>query len=307
MKYEYIHKQKCPLAPYQEGREFDQVLELLMKGSLKACKEKDKSVTGIIVGDVGSGKSTKACHIYEIVDPQPSVDRIAHDTKSFAEAIKVVDESESRFLMHDEFNISSRDAMKDKNKDMIDLLFSIRGENWFLIGNNPSSATIDKSIIEEGIVNWVIFISVENSKYLFFTRKQFLDLIKEQGSSSFYNLKTHGRYYATYEGWFKEYKGSIWKDYLKVKSQRMKEKKDKYVRKYSQGDLSSMNKASDIIGCDWATVRKVYRWGKKNNMLVDGRDFYLDAQKKPKFTDTGIQNMKHIYTNEMHTSKGGKK
>lgn len=296
----YFNKVKCPIAPYQEGRDFDIIFELIMKASLKACQERDKSVTGLIVGDVGSGKSSLACHAYEVVDPSPDVKRIGHDLKSFAEAVKHVDEGSSRFLMHDEFNISSRDAMKDKNKDLIDLLFSIRGENWFLIGNNPSAKTIDKSILEEGVINWIIFISVETAKYLFFTRKGFLDLIKQHNSASFYNLKTYGHYFAVYEGWFKDYKGGIWKEYLKFKQERMKEKKERFVRKYAQGDVMSVAKAAEAVGCNWNTLRKVYLWAKKTNMLVESRDYYLDAQKKPKFTDTGIENLKHIYSNELY-------
>lgn len=295
----------CSIVPYEAERKVDVILEVIMREAHKACLSKakggkDKSCTILCAGDVGCGKSTLMFHVYSLIASEILLGRIGFNTKTFAKAIQFAQGNEAPFIAHDEFNMNSRNSMAEGNKDFIDLLFSVRGENWFLWANNPSVQSIDKQILIEGLVNFIIFIHKEQERYLLFTRTGLMNLIKKHGSASFYNLKTYGPEYAVYEGWFKPFSGEVWTEYLKVKKERMKEKVDTFVRKYSQGDLKSLNLASKVLSVSWATVRKAFDWGCAHKSLVEPRDFVTTGTKHPKLTESGMENLRFIIEEQQY-------
>lgn len=294
---------ECPIAPYEKDRDFDRLFELFVNGAYKACLEKDKSATILCAGDVGSGKSTLMFWAYILVDPEPDVRRIGFNTKTFAQAMGEIRGKKAPFLAHDEFNLNSRNAMQEGNKDFIDLLFSVRGENWFFWANNPSVQSIDKQVLTEGLVNLVFFVHKEQEKYLLFTRKGLLDLIKEHRDASFYNLKTHGAKFAVYEGWFRKYNGDLWKEYSRMKKERMSEKIENYVNKYSQGTLVSMNMAANRLNVSWGTVRKAFTWGCKEGDMEETTHFVVSGTGKPQLTETGFEELKVIVGEQLYVTR----
>lgn len=299
----FARKKDAPIVPYDPKRDFDELFEVFVKEAHKACLHRDKSATILCAGDVGSGKSTLMFWAMLILMDEPDLKRIGFNTRTFAQAINHAANEKAPFLAHDEFNLNSRNSMSEGNKDFVDLLFSVRGENWFLWANNPSVQSIDKQVLLEGLVNLVFFVHKEQERYLLFTRQGLLELVKDHGTASFYNLKTHGTKYAIYDGWFKAYRGDLWIEYTQMKKERMQEKVETYVRKYSQGDLTSFNMAANRLNVSWGTVRTVFNWGCKAKMLIEERDYIVTGTKTPKLTEMGLENVQHILEQGLYLDK----
>lgn len=299
---------ECPRVPYEKDLLVDPLFTALMQGAFKSCQPisrggRDKKVVILCAGDVGGGKSSLGFHAWVIVDSEPSLDRLGSSTRTFAQAVAKLKGKSGQFAMHDEFNLNSRSSMSEHNRDFIDMMLAIRGENWFLWVNNPSVKSIDKQLIEEGLVNFIFFIHKPQEGYLCFTREGLFNLIKERGSASFPTLMEYGTQYAIYEGWFKAFSGPLWDEYIKLKEERMHEKKNLYVAKYGQGDLVSMNSASKALGVSFGTASKAFRWGVQSKMLVEERDYITTGTKVPKLTTDGLENLRYIIDGGFYLGK----
>jgi hypothetical protein len=162
-----------------------------------------------------------------------------------------------RFVCWDEADVNKRDALSAFNKDTLSMNWAVRGLSIWQTWNNPSAEWLDRPFVEEKISSVIFVIDKWKDKprrYLFFTRKGILKLLSEKGNLKYETIKKYGKEYALYMGWFKEYKGVLWNDYMKKKSERMTNKVDEFYQKYGKGKNITASKAAEAIGARKATV-----------------------------------------------------
>lgn len=251
------------IAPYRRDRDYDEILERkIIPGIQYTIEQKHQDFLLINVGATGTGKTSLGLHIYECyAGDLASIDYVSLNQQDLAVGIKLASaQPRRRFSMFDEANVSKRDASSRFNKDLIGVYFAIRGLEIFSEWNNPSLDYIDKPFIEEKL-NAVIVVIDKSAppkprRYLFFTREGILRLLAEHGDLKLETIRRHGRKYALYMGWFKQYRGRLWKDYEKKKQARMEHKVDDFYEKYGKAKPVSLAEAARRLRCAENTIRK---------------------------------------------------
>jgi len=234
----------------------------------------DDNCTIMCFGPTGSGKTTlgyqfgNAYNDGEGLNPE----LVGFDKQSWALALDVMRKKKGVYGINDEANISARDSMTNYNKDVIDLLFSIRGKQMCLFMCNPSAHYLDKMLVEEGLINFFLFITKKQQEYYFFTQKGVMNLLKDHKNLKFETMKQHGPKYAVFKGWFKKYQGEDWVEYLKKKEERMENKIDLFVEKYSKGMTYTAPKAAIVIGVTIPTLLKYVKLALKAGVIKDVRN-----------------------------------
>lgn len=247
-------------------------LRVIAKNTKKRILETDDNCTIMCFGATGSGKSTLGFHFGNVYNEGTGVDPelVGFDKKSWAEALDQMRKEKGVFGINDEANISARDSMSQYNKDVIDLLFSIRGKNMCLWMCNPSVQYLDKTLVDEGLINFYVFIIKKQSRYLFFTQKGIHKLLRDHKNLKFDTIKRYGKQYATYVGWFDKYEGKDWQAYLKKKDSRMDNKLDMFVKKYSLGQRYSLLKAAKVLNIAYNTAKKYAEEAKDKGLFKAG-------------------------------------
>lgn len=253
-----VYRRSAIEEPHVEGEgigEFFKALAVRIRERMKATED---NCTIMCFGPTGSGKTTLGFHFGSAYNGGAGVnpDVVGLDKKSWAQALNIVRDDEGSFAMNDEANISKRDAMSQYNKDTIDLLFSIRGKMFCLWLNNPSLEMIDKPLVEEGLINFFIFISKKQKEYLLFTMDAMLKFLRAHGNLKFDTVNRYGAAFASWRGRFGKYSGADWSAYLDKKQARMDGKIDTFVKKYARGKRVSLMKAAKILDVSYPTARK---------------------------------------------------
>lgn len=285
-------------SPYHPTKKYDYGLDWVMNQVVKkSIENKDDDFLLMCAGSRGTGKSSLMLHAYEAYDPTgASVEYIGLNPKDFAQAIKkATDDVFPRFCGNDEANVSKRDAIGKYNKDILDLYYSIRGLKIFHWWNNPSMEMIDKPFIQELIKGFIYIATKDTDRprvYYYFTQDDLLRLWEDHGNLYLKTLDKHARDYAYYKGWFRPYKGKLWKPYLEMKKSRMKEKVHDFHLKYGR-ETMSMAEAGRRVGISRPTVKKYI--GEMIKMKYEGVEegvHYVDSPTGYGVTEKGVELLK---------------
>lgn len=260
----------------------------------RVIKEDDDDFILFCTGLRSSGKSNLMLHALEMyLGDKASKKNYAANLKDFADMLETVavEDTDRKFCGNDEFNINKREALSQKNKDTIDLLFAIRGLNIFHWWNNPSADFIDKTMIEELFKGLILITTKDKNKprtYYYFNRKALLTIYEKYGNIKNKTLSSVCGKYATWKGWFKSYEGFLKKEYLESKQVRMldkvKEFKSKHGSKIEQQSeepedvLKDFNQSSKTAKKIWkCSTRDIYvshlKKLQEEGVLVEGVDF----------------------------------
>jgi energy-coupling factor transporter ATP-binding protein EcfA2 len=276
---------------------YDDDFKILISSILKKIS-KDDDYLLMCVGDTGCGKSVLTLHAYEIVDPDNcSINNISFCPEDHASAMQALMSKEGiRFIANDEANIQKRNSTTKYNKDLIDLYFSIRGLNFFHWWNNPSLDIIDKVFIKEKI-NGVIYIFNKETKYprgyVFFSKEAMLKIIDKYKTITLDILKKNKGKYATYQGWFRDYKGKLREPYSKKKKERMENKVNDFFTKYG-GDLLKPNDVAKELHITTQCVRDRTTKLIEREELIEGEDYTISSQTGHRlYTENGAEKIKN--------------
>lgn len=271
-------------APYRNG-DYDIFFERYIKEVvLPRTQQKNDDHLLYCTGVTGSGKTSLMFHGYELYDENASIDYIALKRENMADALKRAKKNKSkRFVGYDEANVSKRDSLTKWNKDLIDLLFAIRGLNIFQWYNNPSIDMVDKVLVQEKI-NGLIFVATKTNDrprlYYFFNKQDLLDMFEKHDRLTIDLLKNEGKKFCSYIGWFKQYKGKLWEEYEKIKENRMESKIDDFFDKWGSKDGSNdymtIKDVADKICMSTSAIRNNHDKLIALGLLVEGRDFVIN-------------------------------
>lgn len=283
------------VAPYRKDKLYDELFEKVIINIRDNISDKDDDFLMICVGTTGTGKTSLALHAYELFDPEGcSVDFIGLDKEDHAKALKKASvKSGLRFCMNDEANVTKRDALTKYNKDMISMYFAIRGLKIFHWWNNPSIDYLEKMFINERLKG-VIFVFTKDVTrprlYYYFRKHDLLRLLEKHKSLSLKVLKTHGKSFAFYRGWFKSYNGVLWDDYLVKKKSRMVDHVESFFENYG-GDTITHSVIAKKQAVDGSTVGKWAIRAINDGVLVEGVDFIVNGGGKKIYTEEGAQKL----------------
>ena len=243
----------------------------LAKAIKKRIIETDDNCTIMCFGSTGSGKSTLGFHFGNAFNDGKGVDvdLVGFDKKSWAESLSRMKDVKGLFGINDEANISKREAMGQYNKDVIDLLFSIRGKNMCLWMCNPSADYLDKVLVEEGLINFFVFINKKQKEYLIFSQKQVLNFVNKHGNLKFETMQKHSEPYSMWKGYFNAYTGKDWDSYLEKKNERMNDKLDLFVKKYAHKKSFNLAHVVKVLGITYKTGIKYARMALEDGYFED--------------------------------------
>lgn len=284
-------------APYsQEG--LDPLTKKLVRTVKNTIGDKDDDYLLAVVGTTGTGKSSLALHIYEEFDRDGcSVDYVGLDQKDFATAIqRAKDKSDMRFCCYDEANVNRSAHMTSWNKDLEDLYLAIRGLQIFHVWNNPTAQKFPRTFIEERMKGLIYIFTKDVDRprlFYFFTKAGMLGLYDEcKGVLSHRNIKRYAERYASYRGWFKDYKGVLLTPYKNKKLARMDVKVDSFFEKYAQDDLMTTAQLAKEFGVNGTTITN---WREKlAGMLVPDEDFTITGAGHYRYTRSGADKLKEF-------------
>jgi hypothetical protein len=265
------------IAPYSPNRLYDEYFEAVVLSVKKRLAGDDDAIV-FCFGTAGVGKTSLMFHAYELYASEPRLSAIALTRKDFARSLyELTGYTKEPFVGNDEGNVSRREAMTQWNRDIMDLYFSIRGKRAFHWWNNPSIDYIDRVFIEERVKLVVFCFSKGRTirKYRLFTKDGMLRMLDKEGDLKTYTVRKHGHKYAAFEGWFKAYKGDLWKAYGDKKDERMDEKLSAFHRKYALGKGVSMASAAALLSVKDSTVKRALVWAAKNKVLRAETDYSM--------------------------------
>lgn len=234
---------------------------ILIPATKEKTLRKDDDFLLLVCGSTGSGKSTIAFHIYELYHPTPTIEYVALSRHAFAQALKNVSEHKPpRFLNYDEADMIKRDAISRWNKSLVRLYAKIRGKNIFHVWCHPSPEMIDKHQIEE-VVGGMIYVYYKGKprRYLYFTKKGLLKVLEKHGNLKEKSLLA-SKNMARWRGWFKQYNGPLWKDYLNLKKGSIVESIEEFYEEWGKGPKMSGPEISHRFGM---SIDTVYRRARK--------------------------------------------
>lgn len=293
------------IAPYDKEASVDPYFKTFIKTIKSRMKQNKDDVVILCVGTTGTGKTTLMFHALTEYADNPSLDSVALTRKDFAQSLfRLTGVTEEPFVGYDEGNVSRREALTTWNRDVIDLYLAIRGKRAFHMWNNPSLDYIDRVFVEER-VKFVFFCFSKHAhvrKYRLFTKDNLLRMLDKLGDLRLYNLRKFGHKYATYEGWFKEYKGKLWNEYLDKKEDRMDEKLLDFNSKYGLEEAHTILAASAKIGCRDQTLKKAVVWASDAGKLKKGVDYAVKGSRWF-LTLSGIEIMREIVGEKLYSSR----
>ncbi|MHA1880252.1 MAG: hypothetical protein ACTSYG_07620 [Candidatus Heimdallarchaeota archaeon] len=283
-------------AEYRAGFMYDIYYEKFIKDLAKNMEALDDDFLVMYIGATGTGKTSLAMHGMELFlgterAAKIGVDLIGLTKQSFADALDTSSKMEHpRIELYDEANISKRDSLSSFNKEMLDLFFSLRGLNIMHMWCNPSLEMIDKSFLREKI-RGIFFIPGKNPKarrYYFFRRTDLLKIWEKYKRLDLDILrKVKGTAY--FCGWFRPYKGVMWKKYLKKKQSRMLEKVETFYAKYGSKIKEFRNEdIRRILDCSPKTIQKYVVNMEKEGLIVQDKHFRRTGNNTRKFTEQGV-------------------
>ena len=285
--------------PYDKNRKYDQGLTFIINAIKKRIPETEDDFLLLNCGARGTGKSMLTLHIEdEYLQDKSSVDFIGLTHSDFAIALKKAKDSPlPRFCSNDEANISKRDTQNTYQKDILDLYYSIRGEQIFHIWNNPSLDIIDRKIIDDIIKGVICIVSKEKNrprKYYYFRKEDVLRIWDKYESLSIRILKKVASQYAFFQGWFKNYDGKLLEAYRAKKQTRMDSKIDLFHEKYAEQEgYISTPKMYNELGVSRDCFHK---WEKQliDNGILTKEDFKVAATGRRIFLPTAIAKFQQL-------------
>ena len=278
--------------PYVKGEGVDPLFKKLIRGFKTSIKEKNDDVMVFSSGITNSGKSTLGLWAYHtFLEDEPGyemdIDVIAFNSQQFADAMKTALKYPpgARFVNGDEFNITKHSVMTKFNKDLIDLYYAIRGENYFCWNNNPSADILQKEIIKD-LVKGLVFCYTKYTdgrprRYLYFTKDDLLKFLEKYKSLNNALLKKYGSRHASWEGWYHAYDEPFWKLYVEKKGSRMKSKIEEFADKYgslSNKDYYITSQLSKKVNVAAETIRR-YFLEMKDKELIEGVHYDIKGGK----------------------------
>ena len=225
-------------ASYDKDRDYDAILDRLLSHIKFLITKKDDDFLILCAGDTGTGKSMLMMHALDkFMGEYKSVDYVGLTRGSFATGFKKAQSVPRgfKFLGNDEANISKREALTQYNRDLLDLYYSCRGLNIFHWWNNPSVDMIDKPFIKDRVKGFILITTKDMDRprvYYYFTKNALVKIFEKYKDLDIKTIRKVRKKYALFKGWFKDYNGSLRKDYLDKKNPRMVEKVDFFVGKY---------------------------------------------------------------------------
>lgn len=259
--------------PRGTGTRTGKLFSAIIKASKKRMLATDDNMTIICAGGTGSGKSTLMFHANNILTEQPlPTKQVALDYQTLAEMFTENAQNKGAFLGYDEANISKRDAMSGFNKDLVDVLFTVRAKNWILWLNNPSADYLDKALIHEELINYFIFITHKQKRFVVFTRKQLQRFYDKYGNIKLETIKKHYKEFGVLDSWFTKYSGDDWQAYLEKKESRMDDKLAAFNQKYGGERKLSTHEAAQKLGVGKTTIHKYLKKYANNKALEDAKN-----------------------------------
>lgn len=254
---------------YEAGRVVGKRFENLILGVRDKVLNEDKSCVFMCIAPVRTGKSTLGFHAYNIYsEGEIDLNTVGFSQETNALAIDKGRKSKG-FVMFDEFNLNRRESMSQYNRDFLDLLMAVAGLNLTLWCSNPSADVLDRVFLEEGLVNFFIFIYAPRKRFVIIPRSKMIQLLKDKGDLKYSTLKKYAKKYGV-DSWFRAFSEPVWDEYLLRKGGRMEDKVDRFVEKYGKGERLSLNKTADVIGVAYNTLDKyVKRCEESGDYLVN--------------------------------------
>jgi len=277
-------RSKCPVEKNVHSR----VGAMFVKKILEAkayCKDKDQNYTILCSGVTGGGKSTLMLHKNRIVG-DIDFERMAFDIPTSATSYQAAKQrqkelydlflnlflskglSDSKAAKHakklsagvvwdiDELKVYSSKHASSFNTDLLDLLLSVRFKNFLCWANAPSPRVIDRKFLEEKIFDAFIYVHRAQARYLWFSYDGFMKMNKEHGGYSAPIIESFGEYYAEFDGYFNAVPDSLFSEYEQYKFRAVEGVEDRFIEKYADGQVYSLNKLGAKIDADPRTIKK---------------------------------------------------
>lgn len=280
------------IMPYT-GKQFDEGFNILKKVIHDSLVYNKDDFVILVVGDRNTGKSHWMLNLYEHISwGGIDINMVAWDRAGFAKAMalnkSIVDVAERlKFIGYDEANVSGRASMSNWNRDLIDLLFSVRELNICYVWCNPNAEIIDKQIIKSKLIKGLVFLKDKTGglrRYWYFDR-QAIETLFYDYDLSLKTLNKMKKKLAWWRGWYKEYKGEIINHYNEGKKLRMDKKVDEFAEKYGEStDHMSKMQLGRIIKLKIAATTNYESELLKRGLLVEGEHFFYNPLGQRKYS-----------------------
>lgn len=232
-----------PLGPY---------LRRIILEAHKSCTNNNDHYPLLILGPTNSGKSNLGLWLYEIVHPHPEIWRVVWTKDEFAKAqARVALENHPRFIMYDELDAESKDAMSGWNKSFKRLFDKVRYSNFFWCLVNPSANYIDKSLILDEVIKGVLVIrdkmKTRPREVILYTQDDLVRMLTDGLPLTLSNLRSKNtmRKYGFLLSWFRSYTGVLKEAYDQKKAQRTGDIHEMFAQEYSnEGQTYNLTKAA---------------------------------------------------------------
>lgn len=283
---------------YDQTRNYDEGVDLVIdKINQALTPEADDDFLLFCTGPKGTGKSSLCLHFYEAFDPEGcDVRYIGLNKSDHAAALKLAKEKkEKRFCGYDEASINKRGHGTKYNRDLINLMFEIRGLNIFHFWSYPSVDIIDKPFIEE-IIKGLIYINDKSQDrprlYYFFTKKALLEIWEKEKKLTHNILDKYKKKKAYYRGWFRPYKGKMWESYQELKKQKMFSAVEQFWKgMVEEQKRYTSSQAAEAMGYSFDYFKELFYHTK--NKLQEGVDYFVTNGGLYRFTEHGIENISY--------------
>lgn len=288
--------------PYEDGKPFDAGLRRVLDWIRdEITVGHDDDFLMVCVGGVGSGKSRLMLSAYEYYDPEnPSLDYVGINRDDHAKALRKASEKpQRRFCGYDELNISRRNVNEEYARDLLQTYNEIRGKNIFHWWNNPTLQLIDRIFISERIRGLVFIYTKDKGKprkYYYFRRKDLLKVYDDfKGDLSQDVLKKAGKKgYAWFKGWFRDYKGVLLDDYMRVKYRKMDDSIERFAEKWGTGEKFTYAEAARKMGVNPDTVKARILKFSSQGLLRERVHYVRDGLNRYRLTKEGLNELLSI-------------
>ena len=187
-------------------------LEYYMDGRLqrnldkvkKRINKKDMDYVMVVDGSEGSGKSIQAGQIGKYVDPTLNLNRFCFNSSEFVKAIQNAKKGQCVIFDEAFSGLSSRAALSQVNKLIVELMMEMRQKNLFVIIVLPSFFLLDKYVAlwrARALIHIYFGKNYQRGFFVAFNahRKKLIYLIgKKDYSYSSVKSSFRGRFYNTY-------------------------------------------------------------------------------------------------------------